>query len=163
MSSPPLWLDSSRPCAERGGPSGVGAIRAAAPELDDALVTGGVGVVDVEQPAVGVVGRERERQEALLAARGDLAAEIEERRAELAPVAQHQHAAALLDDELAPAVAGRGRDVDGRVERADAPELHAASRCAGVAGLGLVLGRDRCPAELRADRRRHLPRRSRRR
>jgi hypothetical protein len=124
--------------------AGVGVVGVAPAELDDPLVAGRIGVVDVEQAAVAVVGRERNRQQAPLATRGDLRAQVEERRAQLAPVAQHHDPAGLLDDELAPPVAGRGGEEHGRVERADATQLHAAPGCGGAVARRPCLGPRRC-------------------
>ena len=138
-----MWLDSESAIRSTSrAESGVGVVGVAAPVLDDPLVAGVVGEVDVEAAAVGVVGRERDREQPLLAARGHLVADVEEGRVELAAVAHDHHAAALLDDELARAVAGRRRDVDRRVERADPLEPHAArgARRTGASGAALAVG-----------------------
>jgi hypothetical protein len=61
-----------------------------------------VGVGDVEEPAGGVVGREGDREQALLvplAIRLDLAADVEERARPQAIVGEDPHGAVLLDDE----------------------------------------------------------------
>jgi hypothetical protein len=85
----------------------VGHIVGLAMELDDALVAFLVRVVDVEQAALGVVRREREPQQALLAARGDEARDVQERRGERLPAADDLDLAALLDDEEPALVARR--------------------------------------------------------
>src|SRR4051794_18642388 len=100
----------------------VGRATAAAPVLDHALVLVAVGVVDVEQPAAGVVGRECHGQQALLPARGDQRADVEERAGHRAPVAHHADRAGLLDDEQPVRVARGRREEDGGVEAADARE-----------------------------------------
>ena len=113
--------------------AGGGAGGGRAPVLDHALVARVVGEVDVEAPRARVVGREGQREQALLAARRHLAADVEERRGAQAPADQHAHAAGLLDDEQAPAVAGRGGHEHRRAEAADALETHtAALRLPGV-------------------------------
>ena len=107
--------------------AGVGAVGAGlrAAVLDDALRAALVGVVDVEAPRLGVVGRERDRQQALLAAADHLAAHVEKRARQPLAGAHDADRAALLDDEHPPLVAGRRGDVERRVEAADVDELHA--------------------------------------
>ena len=107
--------------------AGVGAVGAGlrAAVLDDALRAALVGVVDVEAARLGVVGRERDRQQALLAAADHLAAHVEERARQPLAGAHDADRAALLDDEDAARVAGRRGDVQRRVEAADVDELHA--------------------------------------
>ena len=68
------------------GRAGVGAVGARALVLDDALVAVRAGEVDVEAPARGVVGRERHREQALLAARGRPGGDVQERRESLRPL-----------------------------------------------------------------------------
>ena len=84
-----------------------GSRRAPALELVDPDVPIGIGVVDVEATAFLVVGGEGDREQAALAAEGDQAADVEERLAELAAVAQDAHLARLLDDEEQLRKAGR--------------------------------------------------------
>ena len=80
-----------------------------APVLDHALVGGAVGEVDVEATRARVVGREGDRQQPLLAARGHLRADVEERRLAQTAADQDADPALLLDDEQAPAVAAAAR------------------------------------------------------
>src|SRR3954462_11683231 len=107
----------------------VGAGRARALELDDALVLRLVGEVDVEPARARVVGRERDRQQALLASRRDLRADVEE--GALLAAGEHADAARLLDDEQALRVARLGGDVDGLVEVPDGLQPHSAARARG--------------------------------
>ena len=88
-------------------------------------------VVDVEEPAGGVVGRERHRQEPLLAYRDDAAGEVEERRAEDGAVADHVDRPVLVDHEQAVRVGRRRGDVRGRVE---VPDLRQRRRRRRVGG-----------------------------
>jgi hypothetical protein len=101
------------------GGARVGHILAPAVVLDHALVAVLVGVVDVEQPALRVVGRERHRQQPLLAARRDQLADVQERLAQRLAAADHLDLPGLLDNEEPARVAGRRGDVDRRVERPD--------------------------------------------
>ena len=94
--------------------------------LDDRLVAVGVGVEDVEEPAGGVVGRERDRQQPLLGAGRDLVGHVEERRAERLAVLDDADLPALLDHEQPAVVLRRRGHVDGRVERADLLQAHRA-------------------------------------
>ena len=110
-----LEEDLARACRVR-------AVGGRAAVLDDPRVAAGVGVVDVEAAAARVVGREGHREQALLAARDDLVADVEERGGELAPAAHHADRATLLDDEDPPPVAGRGGHVQRVVEAPDRDE-----------------------------------------
>ena len=121
------------------GRAGVGAVGARAPVLDHALVARVVGEVDVEAAGVGVVGREGDRQQALLAAGGDLAADVEERA--LAPAADDHDAPGLLDHEHAPAVGGRRGHVDRGLEAPDRLQARAAAGGGGRGGRRGGLGR----------------------
>ncbi len=121
---------------EPGG-AGVGAVRARPPVLDDALVAVAVGEVDVEAPAGGVVGRERHRQQALLAARGDLRGDVQERRAELAAVADDHDPAALLDHELD--ACGRRAGRSRTPARRSCRSARAARPCAPAAAAGVAV------------------------
>ena len=103
----------------------VGAGGARALVLDDALVAGPVGEVDVEAARARVVGREGDRQEALLAPGLHLAADVEERA--LAATADDHDPPGLLDHEHALAVLRRRGHVDGGGEAPDRPELGAAA------------------------------------
>ena len=69
-----LVLEEHQPRARLHGP--VPASRA--PELDHARVAVAIGVVDVEQPRARVVGRERHRQQPVLAPGDDAAADVQE-------------------------------------------------------------------------------------
>ena len=104
------------------------AVGARALVLDHPRVAVVVGVVDVEAPAVGVVGREGHRQQSLLAAAVGQRADVQERRGQLAAAAHDHDPAALLDHEHAPPVAVRRGDVQGRLEAADLGEPQAAAR-----------------------------------
>jgi hypothetical protein len=115
--------------------AGVGALAVRAPVLDDPLVARPVGEVHVEAARAGVVGGEREREQPLLAPGGHLGADVEKRGAPQPPADQHPDPAGLLDDEHAPAVAGRCRDVQGRLEAADALERDAPALRRGRGGL----------------------------
>ena len=101
-------------------------VLARAAVLDDPRVALQVGVVDVEAPAGGVVGREGHRQQAALAARRRSCARVEERLRELAAAAHDADAPALLDDEHAPGVAGRRGHVERAVEAPEPDEADAA-------------------------------------
>jgi hypothetical protein len=92
-------------------------------------VAGAVRVVDVEPPAAPVVGRERDGEQALLAAAADLAADVEERRAPALGV-DADDPPGLLDDVERP-LALCLRQVDRRVELADALQAHPAHAVAG--------------------------------
>ena len=121
--------------------AGVGALGGRALVLDHALVARAVGEVDVEAPRARVVGGEGEREQPLLAARRHLRADVEERRAAQAPADQHAHAAGLLDDEQAPAVAGRGGHEHRRAEAPDPLQAHAAASApARLRAPGVVAG-----------------------
>ncbi len=95
------------------------------------------GVVDVEASARRVVRSEGHREQAALIIAGPhRAADVEERRRELAAGLDDHDAAALLDDEDPLAVSGRRRDEDRRCERGDRLELGLAGRgtaCRGEA------------------------------
>ena len=118
-----LALTQDGACAARVG--AVGARRRPA-VLDDARRPGAVGVRHVEPPRRRVVGREGHRKQPLLAAATDPPAQIEERPGQPAPAADDLHGAALLDDEQAPLVARRRRQVDRLVEAADPLQAHPA-------------------------------------
>src|SRR5829696_7255217 len=122
---------------DQPGRAGVGPVGARTPVLDDALIAVGVRVVDVEQPAGGVLRGERHRQQALLPARGHPRGDVEERRVALAPLADDHDPAALLDDELNAPVARRGGDEDGLLEAPDADEPDASGGGARRRGRGL--------------------------
>ncbi len=125
------------PRAVRGGPVG-----ARAAVLDDPLLAGAVGEVDVEAPAAGVVRREGHRQQPALAAGQDLRGDVQERPRQRAPAAHDHDAPALLDHEHAPAVTGRRGDVQRRGEAPDLHEPDAAPRLrrAGLRGGGPRFG-----------------------
>ena len=94
-----------------------------------------LGVVDVEEPRLRVVGGEGHREQALLAAGRDLRADVEERLGE-GLAALHDHdPPGLLDDEDPALVAGRRGDVERGLEVADLDEAHpAAGRRATLGG-----------------------------
>ena len=71
----------------------------------------------VEEPALGVVGCEGDGEQPGLALVGDPALEVEERQRLDLAVPHDAHRSRLLDDEDVVAVARRGRDEDGLVER----------------------------------------------
>src|SRR3954452_7979042 len=108
-------------------------VDARAPELLDVDVAVVAREVDVEEPALRVVRRERHRQQSALAACEHVGAEVQERPRELASVAHDPDRPGLLHDEEPPRVAGRRRQVGRRVEAADPPEVEPgdrqASRC----------------------------------
>ena len=105
---PPLWLDSGwswrRTTRALPGSATSGFARARA-VLDDARVARAVRVVDVEAARARVVGREREAEQALLAAGDDLARDVEERPRAASARPDDPDPPALLDDE--DAAAGR--------------------------------------------------------
>ena len=130
----------------------VGAVRAPAraPELLHLLVAAAVGEVDVEAPAGRVVRRERHREQALLAPRGDLGRKVQERAADPFAAEQQHDPPALLHDEHPPPVAGRRGHVDGVAEGADALEPYSARRrCAAAAPALVDVGLGRVGATLR--------------
>ena len=86
-------------------------VRRRSPEARDDGVAGAVGEVDEEAAAARVVGRERQAEQAPLAAGDDGAAQVEKVGAGHHAVADDPDAPALLDDELHRAV---GRILDDR-------------------------------------------------
>ena len=108
----------------------VGTVRAAAraPELLHALVTAAVGEVDVEATAGRIVRGKCHREEALLAPRGDLGREVQERTADPLAAEQQHDPPALLHDEDPPPVAGGCGHVEGVAEGADALQPYSAGR-----------------------------------
>ena len=103
--------------------------RARAAQLVDAQVAVRARVEDVEEPALGVVGGERHREQAALAlVEVDDVTHVEERAAQPAAALAHLDEPVLRDDELARAVApGRG-DVRGVAERPDLREPETRTR-----------------------------------
>ena len=95
------------------GPDARGAL--AGVQLPDDLVAGLVREVDVELAVRGEVGRERDREQALLAAGGDEAAQVGVGLGRHLAVAHGADRACLLDDEQ-PLVAGRRGHVDRRAQ-----------------------------------------------
>jgi dihydrolipoamide dehydrogenase len=124
---------------------GGGAVGGGAAVLPNALGPAVLRVVDVEEARLGVVGREGHRQQPLLAARGDLRRDVEERLGQALAAAHVHDPAGLLDDEDAAAVPWRSGDVERGVEVADLDQAHAAAgRGApggGAAAVAVVLGR----------------------
>jgi len=97
-------------------------------------------VVDVEAARPFVVGRERHRQQPLLAAELDLVPDVEERMPDGLASAQHPDRARLLDHEQQPARPRSVVDVDRGVEITELAQLDAPTP---VADLGLRGGRRR--------------------
>src|SRR5215210_2626573 len=90
--------------------------RAVGAELEHAHVAGLVVEIDEEAVVLRVARVERDREQALLPARADAAADVEERRRAQLPVHEHPDHARLLDDvELSPFAARRAHE-DRRVE-----------------------------------------------
>ena len=118
------------------GAVGVGAIVAGAVVLPDRLRAALLGVVDVEQPRLRVVGREGHREQALLAAGRDLRADVEERLGQRLAAADDDDLPRLLDDEEPPLVAGRRGEVERRLEVADLDQAHAAAGRRAALGRG---------------------------
>jgi hypothetical protein len=118
---------------------GVGAAVTGAVVLPDALGAAVLGVVDVEEPRLRVVRSEGHREQALLAARRDLRADVEERLRQLLAALDDLDPPGLLDDEDPALVARRRRHVERSVEVADLHEAHPAA--GGRATLGRAGGR----------------------
>ncbi len=91
------------------------------PELRHERVPVRVGGVDVEASVTGERRRERKPQQAALAARRDLVADIEVGQAQQPPSADHPDGARLLDDEDAPAAIARATHPQRTVEPRDSP------------------------------------------
>ena len=131
--------------------------------LDHPGVAGGIGVVDVQEPRAPVVGREGQREQALLAPRRDLAAQVQEGLGQPPAVAHDLDPAGLLHHEQVAIVAGRLDDVEGLVEVADLPKPHATPPIAGgqprlALTVGTWLPRRRRWWWWCSQLRRHLPR-----
>ena len=109
---------AGRPCARTSRAVAASARSALARAvLDDALSPVAAGEVDVEAPRSRVVGREGDRQQALLAAGRDLARDVEERLRELRPSRDDADPPGLLDDAARAVVAGRRGGVSGDAKR----------------------------------------------
>ena len=91
---------------ELAGLDGLSAARAV---LLHARVALGVGEVDVEEPVRLVVGMERHREQALLAAVGDVPDQVEERLRQHVASLDDADPADLLDDVETAGLAGRAR------------------------------------------------------
>jgi hypothetical protein len=85
-------------------------------------------VVDVEEPARRVVGREGEPEQARLGAGTDLAGQVQEGRVLHLAVDDDPNHPLVLDDEQPVGVCGRGRHVGRRRERPDLGELDVGGR-----------------------------------
>jgi hypothetical protein len=84
--------------------------------LDDPRVAPVVGVLDVEEPVLRVARVERKPEQALLAARGDLAVDVEERPCAHAPVLEDDDLAVLEHDVDATPLATRSDHLKRGVE-----------------------------------------------
>jgi hypothetical protein len=126
------------------GAAGVGhvGIRGRARVLADHDVAVVAGEVDVEAAGLGVVGRERHREQAALPAAAHVVADVEKGLAAQLAVHEHADPARLLGHEHARAVAGRGGDEGRLVEAADPRQADARlGRLGGLVALDLVATR----------------------
>ena len=126
LSSVVVLVVVGHPQHEPTGSQG-GLVRSASPKLDHPLIADTVREVHVEQPRLGVVGREGHRQQTLLVRGPHTASDVEERPPLHLAVVDHANPSVPLDDHHTSGVPRRPGHMHRQPERANTDQAHTAA------------------------------------